>query len=165
MKKCDLCQENDATMTVRRMDKDGNVTELEVCADCARKRGFSEAEKLKMSVAEVLAEIRSRVSADDDKVFCTSCGMSFAEFKRLGRLGCAGCYQSFEKRLEPLVRRIQGAVQHVGKASASGPGVKQPRTSAKRLREELQSAIRAEDYERAAELRDQLNRAEKADGR
>ncbi len=159
MKKCDLCDKNPAVMTVRQMDKDGKVTEFEVCADCARKRGFAEAEKIKMSVAEVLAEVKGKTAEEDRNLVCPRCGMSFADFKRLGRLGCADCYEHFRSKLEPLIRRIHGAVQHVGKTTRTGRKQAQLKMNTQRLREELQDAIHAENYEKAAKLRDQLKRA------
>ncbi len=165
MKKCDLCGKNEAVMKVRQVDKDGNVTELNICAECAHKRGFSEVEKINMSVAEVLAEMKKKVAEEDRYLVCPGCGMSFAEFKRLGRLGCAECYTSFGPRLESLIRRIQGAVQHIGKTTKVGRKKAQVRMNVQRLNEELKNAIQAEDYEKAAKLRDQLKQAGKHAGR
>jgi protein arginine kinase activator len=164
MKKCDICGEKPATIKVRQVDKDGKSTEVEVCADCAREKGISGVETIKVDITKVLAEIRSKVDEEDKKLVCGGCGMSFAEFKRLGRLGCSACYTSFAERLEPIVRRIQGAGQHVGKTTKSGRKQARERMSVQRLREDLKSAIHDEDYEKAAELRDQLNRAEENAG-
>lgn len=164
MKKCDICGKNPATIKVRQVGKDGKSTEVEVCADCAREKGISGVETTKIDITKVLAEIRSKVNEEDKKLVCDGCGMSFAEFKRLGRLGCSACYTSFGERLEPIVRRIQGAAQHVGKTTKSGRNQARSRMSVRRLRENLKTAIQDEDYEKAAELRDQLNRAEKNAG-
>ncbi len=164
MKKCDLCGKNPAAMKVRQMDKDGNRTEIEVCVECARKRGFTEVEKLKFDVAQILAEMKDEVADEDRKLICSRCGLSFAEFKRQGRLGCAGCYDTFREKLEPLVRRIHNAVQHVGKTTNSGRKHAEFSMNVQKLREDLQTAIKAEDYERAARLRDELSQAEKYAG-
>jgi len=160
MKKCDICGKFEAQMKVRQVDKDGKQSEVEVCVECARQRGFSEAEKVKIHVAEVLSEMKQDVKDDDRKVLCPSCGMSYADFKRLGRLGCAQCYDSFRERLEPLVRRLHGAVQHVGKSTTTGRKHAQERMNRQRLTEELDQAIKNEDYEKAAAVRDQMRRLE-----
>jgi len=160
VKKCDLCGQADARMKVRQLDKEGRQTELEVCADCARQRGFAEAEKVKVHVAEVLAEIKGDVKEDDRKLVCSGCGMTFADFKRLGRLGCAACYDSFKDKLEPLVRRLHGAVQHLGKTTKAGRKQAQERMNDQRLAEELAQAIKNEDYELAAALRDRMRKTE-----
>jgi protein arginine kinase activator len=160
MKLCDLCGKNEATMKVRRVDKDKPAEEIAVCAECARQRGFSEVETLKASVAEIIADLKARVDERDSKLVCRSCGMSYAEFKRQARLGCAECYVSFHDELVPLVRRIHGAVQHVGRTASGGRKQAQVKMNVRKLREELTSAIQAEDYEKAAALRDQLKKTE-----
>jgi len=160
MKLCDLCGKNEATMKVRRVDKDKPAEDIAVCADCARQRGFSDVEKLKADVAEIIAELKTRVDEGDAKLICRSCGMSYADFKRQARLGCAECYVSFHDELVPLIRRIHGAVQHVGRTASGGRKQAQVKMNVQKLREELTSAIKGEDYEKAAALRDQLRKKE-----
>ena len=160
MKLCDLCGKSEATMEVSQLDKDGKVTEISVCAGCARQRGFTEVEKLKAGVAEIIAELKNRVDEGDTKLVCGNCGMSYAEFKRQGRLGCAECYVSFHDELVPLIRRIHGAVQHVGRTASGGRKQAQVKMNVQKIREALTGAIQAEDYEKAAALRDQLKQAE-----
>jgi len=160
MKKCDLCGKADATLKVNRLDKDGKVTEIAACAECARRQGFTEVEQLKPGYADIIAELKTRVDDSDAKLVCRSCGMSYAEFKRQGRLGCAECYVSFHDQLVPLIRRIHGAVQHVGRTASGGRKQAQVKMNLQRIREALSGAIKAEDYEKAAALRDQLKRAE-----
>ena len=147
-------------MKVRRVDKDNPAEDIAVCAECARQRGFSEVENLKASVAEIIAELKTRVDERDAKLICGNCGMSYADFKRQSRLGCAECYVSFHDELVPLVRRIHGAVQHVGRTASGGRKQAQVKMNVQKLREELASAIQAEDYEKAAALRDRLKKAE-----
>lgn len=162
MKQCDLCHKHEAVMKVRMLDKDGKSTEIEVCAECASRRGFSEAEQVKLNIAQVLAEMKSgKTAAEDQKLVCGRCGLTFAQFKRSGRLGCADCYESFRAKLEPLVRRLHNSVQHVGKTASCGRSAARARFNAQRLNSELAQAIEQEDYERAALLRDQLKRAAK----
>jgi len=163
MKLCDLCGKNEATMRVRRVDKDNPAEEIAVCADCARQRGFSEVETLKANAAEIIAELKARIEERDAKIICRNCGMSYADFKRQARLGCAECYSSFHDELVPLVRRIHGAVQHVGRTASGGRKQAQVKMNVQKLREALSSAIQGEDYEKAAALRDQLRRTEEAE--
>jgi protein arginine kinase activator len=160
MKPCDLCSKNEATMKVSQLSKDGKVTEISVCAECARQRGFTEVQKIKASVAEVIADLKNRIDEGDARLICTNCGLSYAEFKRQGRLGCADCYVAFHDQLVPLVRRIHGAVQHVGRTATGGRKQAQVKLNVQKLRDALTHAIQAEDYEKAAALRDQLKRTE-----
>jgi protein arginine kinase activator len=83
---------------------------------------------------------------------CEVCGITLAEFKAEGRLGCPHDYESFRDTLEPLLERIHRSGAHTGKA---------PR--AVRVREwkkQLRDAVAAEDYEEAARLRDLIRTAE-----
>ncbi|MBM3330463.1 hypothetical protein FJY68_01270 [candidate division WOR-3 bacterium] len=160
MKACDLCGKGEATMKVSQLDKEGKVTEITICPECARQRGFTEVEKLKANVAEIITELKNRIDEGDSKLICPNCGLSYAEFKRQARLGCAECYTSFHDQLVPLIRRIHDAVQHVGRTASGGRKQAQMKMNVQKLREALSGAIQDEDYEKAAALRDQLRKTE-----
>jgi protein arginine kinase activator len=160
MKVCDICGKAEAKLKVSQLAKDGSKTELAVCAECAEKRGLAEVGKTKTGAADVLAELKRRVDDADGKLACPRCGMTFAEFKRLGRVGCAECYVAFHDQLEPVIRRIHGAAQHVGRATRDGRKGAHVRMNAERIKGALATAIKNEDYEKAAALRDQLRQAE-----
>lgn len=159
-KQCELCGKNEATVPVQRVDKDGQRTDLSVCAECAARHGFATAEQVKQSAGEVMADLKKGVGAEDSSLACPRCGLTWAEFKRQGRLGCAECYAAFHVQLEPIVRRIHGAVQHVGRTVHGGRKQAQVKMNVQKLREELSKAIKQEDYEQAAGLRDRLREAE-----
>ena len=60
-------------------------------------------------------------------------------------------------KLLPLLRKIHGSVRHVGRVPARiGERLERERLI-ESLEEQLQTAVQSEAYERAAELRDQLN--------
>lgn len=103
---------------------------------------------------------------------CGGCGMTWDEFKAGGMLGCPRCYDDFESRLVPLIERAhEGASQHIGKApTRQAAGDEEARTRAlaakveeraqrvSALRRLLDEAIKGEQYERAAQLRDELKK-------
>ena len=83
---------------------------------------------------------------------CEVCGITLAEFRAEGRLGCPHDYEALRPALEPLLERIHRSVVHSGKA---------PR--AIRVREwqkQMQAAVASEDYEEAARLRDLIRRSQ-----
>jgi len=98
---------------------------------------------------------------------CDTCGITYADFKQGGLLGCERDYALFEKELSPLLQRAHdGATHHTGKVpsrrngpAASGPIVKKKKPDLAKLRRELEDAIKSEDYERAAKLRDQIRQS------
>ena len=47
---------------------------------------------------------------------CPMCGLSFNQFRQVGKVGCAECYKTFEEQLAPLIERAQnGGTHHCGK--------------------------------------------------
>ncbi len=92
---------------------------------------------------------------------CGTCGLGLDEFRRTGLLGCADCYDSFGQQLEPLIERAQnGGVSHLGKTPRRAGASIDRQLQRQRLVKELDHAVSAEQYERAAELRDQLQSLE-----
>jgi protein arginine kinase activator len=94
---------------------------------------------------------------------CSFCGLTFGQFRETGRLGCPHCYETFEAHLRRLLRRIHGSVQHVGKVYLPpDPTASEMEKRLDGLRRKLYRAIEAEDFERAAEVRDQIRSLEPA---
>jgi protein arginine kinase activator len=113
---------------------------------------------------------------------CDVCGMSFDDFRKGGKLGCAHCYSVFRDNLAPILRRLHGSAEHTGKtpdkipdakksdmnnddmkkADSRAKNIKEVRLSDEidRLKAELSRAIEGEHYERAAELRDRIRSLE-----
>lgn len=95
-----------------------------------------------------------------EQVLCPACGMSFDDFRQSGRLGCHHDYETFNVGLVRLLNKIHGATQHVGRVpSRAGERLKQAELL-EALRAELEEAVKREDYERAAELRDEIRASE-----
>ncbi|MCL6593664.1 MAG: UvrB/UvrC motif-containing protein, partial [Alicyclobacillus sp.] len=91
---------------------------------------------------------------------CDHCGMTYEQFAKLGRFGCPHCYDSFQGRLEPLLRRIQSSTNHTGKVPLRAGKHVQLKKQLQRLRHELQQAVHLEQFEQAAKLRDEIRRLE-----
>lgn len=160
MKICDNCQKNEASITITRVDKDGKSVEMHLCSSCATKKGIGEAVKPHVSVIEILSELKEKIKEEDRKLVCPKCGISYADFKRFGRLGCENCYEAFTERLLPLINRIHGSTQHIGRKPTTNRKDAKMKFEVKKLREELRQAISAEDYEKAARIRDRIKRTE-----
>ena len=99
-------------------------------------------------------------------VHCDGCGMTYGEIAKRGKVGCAKCYETFKDKLRPSLESIHGRTAHVGKApkffeepSAVSPAEKAEDPVAK-LKEELQQAIETQEFERAAQIRDELKKTE-----
>lgn len=87
---------------------------------------------------------------------CPLCGSSFGDFVHTGKAGCPQCYETFAAELEPSIRRIHGRTAHTGQAPARFRVENEKKQKIAALEKELKEAIAAEEYEKAAGLRDTL---------
>ncbi|MBL8763374.1 MAG: UvrB/UvrC motif-containing protein [Phycisphaerae bacterium] len=176
--RCDLCGQ---PATVREVTiKNGVQVEKHLCEACAKKQGFVVHSSLPQVITQIIAGAPD-AGAGPAQV-CVSCGVTFAQFRQSGLLGCPSCYEAFESQLTPLLARAQeGGTHHVGKIpkrlssrplGAGSPGGaaiggdEDRRARIDALRKQLSEAIQAEQYERAAKLRDELQRlGERPSGR
>ena len=107
------------------------------------------------AVWNMLKESARRAHAEKS-IACPDCGMSLAEFRRSGRLGCPRDYEVFQEQVRPLLLRIHNATTHKGRLPGQDPMESERRQLLSNLREQLQTAIRDEAYESAAQLRDEI---------
>jgi len=132
-------------------------SERHLCERCAEKEGIII--KQHATTHAILQEFlkAKTVSGGGESISCDRCGMSFREFQSTGQLGCPHDYEVFRILLAALIERAHdGATQHIGKMPAKVGAVLRQKTGLARLRKELQSAVEAEDYERAAQVRDEI---------
>jgi len=147
---CDDCKNRPASIFFKEVLPDKTV-ELNLCEECASKRGLLGAKKL--TPIEIMHKLLKQKSAQDEKVICPRCYMSLAEFKRLGRFGCAQCVATFDEHIRHFIKQIHQSDRHVGRKSQSGT---KKGFEIYRLREDLKRALDNEAYEEAAKIRDKL---------
>jgi len=162
---CESCRRRPATVQYAEV-VDGEMTTYNLCDECARERGVAMsfapfAGPLVSILMSLLEEAGERDEAERQGPVCPGCGLSYSEFRRSGRLGCAECYKSFADELRPLIRRIHGSTRHVGTAPDSLAEDAGSREEMRRLKSDLDDAVRREEYERAAELRDRIRDLER----
>lgn len=156
--KCDHC-ENEATVhevTVRK----GKKVEKHLCEQCAKKDGIAVQSHTPINALFSKYVLSSAGEEEDEHAaVCPVCEMTFSEFRQHGLLGCPCCYETFEEQVGPLIERAQeGATHHVGKTPARSTAAIDRQRMIATLRKQLSAALQTEHYERAAELRDELQR-------
>lgn len=163
---CDRCGQRQATIYLTKV-VNGDKAELHLCKQCAE-QGDSEFFK-DMSLVSILANLASihqKPAEAAPHVVCPDCGFNLERFRREGRLGCENCYRRFASELIPMMRKIHGSLQHTGKRPGAGTG-EEPTARKKtarldELKLQLKQAVKAEEYERAAGLRDEIRALETA---
>ncbi len=165
MMKCDFCP-NLAVLHITDLQK-GVVKTVHLCKSCAQKHAKGLEEELEETAAEPtpatavsmlqlhLAEVTEE-EEQREQLRCPICGITYQEFRKRGRLGCPNDYTLFAESLTTLLENIHGSTQHTGKIPQRTPAESRKKYELIRLRNELRQAIRDENYEEAARLRDQI---------
>jgi len=161
MKLCDHCGVNEANIHLTQIVK-GKTSSMHLCNECAGKKGIS----ITLGSGQELTSVQGVGAGKDpdgkqgreerkrqDRA-CSRCGLLLSEFRTRGWLGCPGCYDAFRGEIDELLVRVHGSTVHKGKhARTQGvPG----HGESDRLRAELEQAVRDEDFEQAAVIRDIL---------
>lgn len=181
--KCDKCN-RPATIHLTEI-KHGKKLEKHLCEACAAaNEGI--ASKGHTPINELLTNFVMAHAglAKEQTAACEQCGITWAEFRQSGLFGCEHDYDVFEAQLTPLLQRAhEGGTHHIGKtpgqrgtgtagagataeagAGEAGTAAAAPKPARRmdvtKLRKELQRAVEAEDYERAAQLRDEIKKQE-----
>ncbi|MDZ7290487.1 MAG: UvrB/UvrC motif-containing protein [candidate division KSB1 bacterium] len=165
---CQICKKRPAAISYTQVINQ-KKTQLSLCVKCAEEKGITNPlaglpEMFGEILAHILGEepfLEAEAEASGKSARrCPGCNRSFSDFEKTGLLGCDECYQTFEKELAILLRRIHGSNKHIG----SRPRPRRAMTTARdlvKLRKELEEAIHKEKFERAAELRDLIRDAER----
>ena len=158
---CDECGKNEAILHLTQI-VDNQMSTKHLCERCAAEKGVeSEQAPVPFALTDFLGKV-DRGEAGSPAP-CPFCGLEFDEFKKTGRLGCPQCYESFESNLKSLLRRLHGSIEHVGKVYLPpDPSLAQKVDRLAGLRRKLNSAVESEDFERAAEIRDEIQELEAA---
>jgi protein arginine kinase activator len=161
---CEVCKENDVVITVTEIDGNG-VRQVRLCEQCAAERGLQASVAAPpAAIGDFLQSVQQHIPpSQTDAVRCSFCSSTLRDFRQTGRLGCPYCYTAFEQSLRDLLRKVHGQGQHRGREYAGNTtgGLEVPLPiSPDRLRERLERAIRNEEFELAASLRDQLRAIE-----
>ncbi len=171
---CEKCHEREATIFYTEIIN-GVKNEHSLCSECAKDMEFVD----ELPFAELLAGILGAYAVESEKkedtmeqVVCPTCKLSYRDFISQGVLGCEDCYNVFEPLIEGNIKKIQGNNIHTGKKPLYNhmAGMSEPQADysiieeIQILKEKLKEALREEDYEEAASLRDEIRALRERDG-
>ena len=146
---CARC--NNAVATHYVVDVSGGVRrELYICKNCVMSIGLTMTWPITASPLMDHLDIRCE------------CGMTLAMFCVLQRMGCPKCYDILP--IDRVISQYHNSSQHLGKIPIPATDDREAiRERISTMMQAMESAIRSEQYERAAYLRDQLKRIEDMD--
>lgn len=187
---CDNCGKREANVRYSE-NINGRRKELNLCEECSKKLGISHMDfSMPIDFSSFFGEFMEDFATPEfmpllneiKALKCNNCGSTFEEIANTGKLGCGNCYDVFEERLDPIIRRMQGANRHVGRvgkvidskidekiANQSTQKKEKPNklednkkeNQLEKLQEQLKQAIKEEKYEEAAKIRDEIKKIEK----
>lgn len=184
---CEDCGMKPANVQLTQMIGE-EVTNLNICEDCASKRGISITFNQKGDDDEFDENLPFDLNSEDEESgqfdlfeeefdyddeerkpnapikmtppkpkedpLCGKCGMRYSLFQETGVLGCPVCYTSFEEQISNMLNQIHGSTVHKGK-NYRDKALKEE--DIKTLKNELSSAIKNEEFELAAVIRDRIH--------
>lgn len=159
---CEVCGVNQATVHLTEII-DEQMTELHLCEECAKNKSMDMEQQFGLS--DLLAGLTDMGKTQAEgkeaiKLKCSLCGLTHDDFRKIGRLGCSECYNSFRKYLLPLLKRVHGSSKHYGKMPLVLAKPVKTRSEIAELKENLEKAIQAEEFEEAARIRDKIQELE-----
>lgn len=163
---CQHCNEREARVQLS-ITESGQIRELYLCEPCAKKAQgvtFIFKPAIVPEFLQALFGVNLSTKEQLSEKTCQKCGMTFSKITQAGKLGCSMCYETFEEQLEPLLRRVHGGGQNVGKVPARRGVAIKSRMEQKKLKEKLQELIQQEAFEEAVVIRDQLRQLEGTGG-
>jgi len=163
---CQECRKRPATVKVTTI-VDGQKREVHLCDECAAVRGELEfGSGASLSLGDMLAALLhhsgllSHQPEERSDVKCDTCGLSFSQFAKSGKLGCGDCFRQFESQLKPVLRHIHGSARHMGRMPKRAGGLLRVQREIGNLRRELANCVQSERFEQAAQLRDRIRELE-----
>ena len=164
---CDVCGKKKATVHLTEI-VDEQMTEMHLCENCAREKSIQMEQQFGLAdLLAGLADFGQQVKdVDKVKIKCSNCGLGYEDFRKFGRLGCGECYTAFQEHLAALLKKIHGSSRHLGKLPLKyqAPLLKPDMNALEDFKSQLQKAIQAENFEKAADLRDKIRELEKKKG-
>lgn len=156
---CDVCKTNQATVFLTQI-VDGKMQKVNLCESCSKEKGVTD--PTGFALADLLLGLGAAQEIEKGTGLqkCPSCGFSQADFKKTGRLGCPECYETFNEALETLIKQMHKGVEHSGKMPQRYQRTRERANHLKELQRTLRKAVADEDYESAAQIRDQIRQIE-----
>ncbi len=134
------------------------ILKMDLCESCAKQHGIGDPPSF--SLSELLSKTSLFSEEPTGEIVCPRCGFSpsNAHFKKLGRLGCPMCYEQFRTMLGTILHDLHPKHLHKGKRPSNILGRSATREKVKALELDMKKAIQAEDYEKAASVRDEITK-------
>ena len=154
---CESCGNNQASIHYTKIIN-GEIEEHHLCTDCTS--SFSDLDfDTSLFFNKFFTGLIDNIDESNKEkidIKCPECGLSYKRFKALGKFGCSQCYKTFEEQIDTLVKGLHGHNTHKGKIPKRSNIKIFLRRETEKLRVDLENAIKREEFEKAATIRDEI---------
>lgn len=119
--KCQNCGENEANVKYTQIIN-GVKKQMSLCDKCAQELGIDDMNfSMPINFSSFLGDMFDMYEdtiptlIKPEVLACNKCNMTFDEFLNTGKFGCDNCYDTFEVKLNPILKNIHGTNKHVGR--------------------------------------------------
>lgn len=161
---CENCGKNEANIVFSKY-VNGEKTVKHLCQSCMAEEekdfAFSFLGGLPQNFGNVFSDAQG---TQPPEVQCEKCGMTWNAFQKRAEVGCTQCYQAFRPQLTPILKRVHGNAKHAGKVPRTASEEAKQLNLVEELRTKLGKAVVEEEYEKAAQIRDEIRQLEEVGG-
>ncbi len=150
-KNCSHCKSPTSIHVTKVVD--GEAVKMGLCANCPNAIAYKQGVAWDLIDAENGGK-QPKLPRENERA-CPGCGLTPADFKEHGRLGCSKCYETFEGKLSSVINKLHRGGSHLGKVPGGKKRVVSPQ-EIENLKRRLDEYVSREEYEMAAVVRDKL---------
>lgn len=185
---CQNCGKNEVNFRYTQI-VNGVKKEMALCDKCAKELGLEGLDfSMPINFSSFFSDFFNEYTegllpsfAQTKELKCGNCGMTFDDFANTGEFGCGSCYITFADRISPVLKKLHGSSQHIGREykdsideleynkskfeSANKKSNKEANkekskeeSRIEKLQNDLKKAIKDERYEDAAKIRDEIKK-------
>lgn len=164
---CDKCNKNEAIVHYTEIINE-KKREVHLCNECASNEkgiNFNFDFDLPFSIKDIFSSLSYTTKSDEfintKQLTCPKCNSTYKNFRDTGRLGCDQCYLTFKEQVVPIIQKIHGYTDHIGKVPKKSGAKLRMKNKIRGLRIELNKCIQTEEFEKAAQIRDEIKSLER----
>lgn len=165
-KTCSICGKEEATVRLTVV-VNGQKQDMFVCEGCAQEKGVEFDDETLEHVSNIVAQELAKAiegiflspqSLPKEAPKCPKCGITLEQIVKTAKFGCEHDYEFFGDTVVQILKRVHGGMtEHVGKVPQRTATAE---VKIELLKKEMDAAVNREQYEKAAELRDQIKELE-----
>ena len=175
---CEKCKIREANVFYTEIIDGTQKTEHHLCSQCAKEMDFGQYSgifDMDFTFSKILSGLLGDVFDNGEKneyrqIVCPTCKTSYDDFVKNSRFGCKDCFEVFNLLINDNIKQIHGNDTHIGKVPKNYKNKMLPKSGLvdnfssisdkdreiENLRHDLEAAVKREDYETAALIRDRI---------